>query len=165
MATSYRLLCALLQVALIFAAPYVTIPATILSALMFGVFWAVMAPFISELFGETHFGKNWGMLMLSPAASGVVYQQISGAVYEAHITDGGTRCSGLECYQLAFVVCLLLLVVSLLASILLLRRAPLPAWAAAPGSNPGAGKKDGDYEAGTQLQLSEKAMLEASDAK
>lgn len=121
-------LCAL-QIPLIFSTASVMIPATIIAAFMFGAFWAPTAPFYSEEFGEKHFGQNWGILMLSPAASGFAFQALSGLVYSAHVVPGSVECYGPECYQLAFVVCAVVLAGAIALSIVLLRRSRIPAWA------------------------------------
>jgi MFS family permease len=120
----------LLQVLLIFFAEHVMILVSIVSAFMFGAFWSITAAFVSEEFGEKWFGSNWGVLMLGPAASGLVFQLVSGFIYDRNVQPGSSTCTGASCYQMSFVFCAGMLVLALPLAVLLLRRSRKPRWAA-----------------------------------
>ena len=92
----------------------------IMVAIAYGGSWVLIAAILPDLFFGTkkHFGKDYGLLAMGPALSGMLFNAVSARWYEQHTTSE-TVCTGSNCYQSAFLLtggaamlgCLLLKVV------------------------------------------------------
>mmetsp|Transcript_9752 Transcript_9752/g.22959 ORF Transcript_9752/g.22959 Transcript_9752/m.22959 type:complete len:556 (+) Transcript_9752:51-1718(+) len=75
----------------------------IMVAVAYGGSWVLVVALASSLFGKDHFGKDYGLLALGPAISGMIFNQASARWYEQHASFDNT-CFGRECYQTAYLV-------------------------------------------------------------
>lgn len=77
----------------------------ILVALAYGGSWVLIVALASNLFGKTHFGKDYGLLALGPALSGLLFNRFSAMWYEqrASSSEGDDNtCLGSKCYETSY---------------------------------------------------------------
>jgi hypothetical protein len=72
----------------------------IMVALAYGGSWVLIVALASNLFGQDHFGKDYGLLALGPALSGLIFNEASARWYEDHAPNN--TCIGRECYETAY---------------------------------------------------------------
>lgn len=63
----------------------------------YGSAWVLIVALTPNLFSKKHFGKDYGLLALGPALSGMVFNKASAKWYEQHINEHNI-CVGRECY-------------------------------------------------------------------
>eukprot|EP01113_Clastostelium_recurvatum_P040911 TRINITY_DN6427_c0_g1_i4.p1 TRINITY_DN6427_c0_g1~~TRINITY_DN6427_c0_g1_i4.p1 ORF type:complete len:466 (+),score=89.07 TRINITY_DN6427_c0_g1_i4:93-1490(+) len=121
---SLVVMCASQLVLAIFPSLSLVFLGVVLTGLAYGGSWAMVPTIISELWGESYFGTNFGLVGLSPAlGSFVLGTLLSGAVYESHIPPGGgTLCHGPECYRLTWYILAGLSLAGLVTGYAFLRR-------------------------------------------
>uniref|UniRef100_A0A7S3PJP0 Major facilitator superfamily (MFS) profile domain-containing protein n=2 Tax=Aplanochytrium stocchinoi TaxID=215587 RepID=A0A7S3PJP0_9STRA len=99
---------------------------TILMGTSYGAFWALGPTLCAELFGTTHYGKNYALLNLAPALGGyVVSVCIAGYLYDFYgevDEDGSTTCIGKNCFESTFLISAALCVVGIFSCLMLQRR-------------------------------------------
>ena len=80
----------------------------ILAAFAYGGTYVVLVSILTDLFGKTHFGKDYGLLGLAPATSGLAFNTLCAKLYERQIPhsggDNGHVCVGPECYRMAYLL-------------------------------------------------------------
>ncbi|KAL3927855.1 MAG: hypothetical protein SGBAC_012902 [Bacillariaceae sp.] len=69
-------------------------------ALAYGSAWVLIVALTPQLFGKDNFGKDYGLMALGPAISGMVFNQASAKWYEQHASNN--TCIGRECYGTAY---------------------------------------------------------------
>lgn len=97
---------------------YFLVIMVIMVAVAYGGSWVLIAATLPDLFGTKNYGKDYGLLAMGPALSGMLFNAVSARWYEQHTTSE-TVCTGSNCYQSAFLLtggaamlgCLLLKVV------------------------------------------------------
>lgn len=104
--------------------------ATGLLGAVFGISWCLVPLVISDTFGLSNFGTNWGLVIFASALGPFLLQPIDTAVQRAHSQGSAAEpCVGLECYALTYVACLGFGLLSMVLAVLLairLRRLDRP---------------------------------------
>jgi len=77
-----------------------------LGASSYGALWVIIVGLLSDMYGKDHFGKDYGVIALGPALSGMVFNSYSAWVYEANIDDADdlSVCIGISCYRKSFLM-------------------------------------------------------------
>ena len=77
----------------------------VLSAfIQLGLHTAIIPTLITEYFGSHYFMRIWGAELLTSAILVMILNAIIGVLYQDAITDGGTDCYGLVCFQISFIL-------------------------------------------------------------
>ena len=77
----------------------------VLSTYIHSGFNSVIVPtLVTEYFGSDYFMRIWGAILLAGALLTMVLNVIIGAWYDNAITNGGTACYGLACFQRTFIL-------------------------------------------------------------
>mmetsp|Transcript_25947 Transcript_25947/g.54810 ORF Transcript_25947/g.54810 Transcript_25947/m.54810 type:complete len:552 (+) Transcript_25947:141-1796(+) len=75
----------------------------ILVAMAYGGSWVVVVAILADLFGKDNFGKDYGLMAMGPALSGMIFNSVSAWFYEQHTVSGSNSvCVGVKCYQAAY---------------------------------------------------------------
>ena len=82
---------------------YFLVIMVIMVAIAYGGSWVLIASILPDLFGTKNFGKDYGLLAMGPALSGMLFNAVSARWYEQHTTSE-TVCTGSNCYQSAFLL-------------------------------------------------------------
>lgn len=72
------------------------------AAMAYGGSWVLMIGIIGDVFGKDDFGKDYGLIAMGPAISGMIFNLLSAHFYESHATDSKGVCIGAVCYRDAF---------------------------------------------------------------
>jgi len=75
----------------------------VLTALAYGGSWVLIVCILSKWFGNHDFGKNYGLMVMGPAISGMVFNTISAEIYETHEEEDSEVCLGAVCYRGSFI--------------------------------------------------------------
>jgi len=71
----------------------------------YGGSWVLIVGILADLYGRDDFGKDYGLIAMGPAVSGLIFNSVSALVYEKHAAangnDGGV-CFGNDCYRGSF---------------------------------------------------------------
>ena len=84
------------------------------SYILFGFHAALIPTLITEYFGSHYFMRIWGLQMLTNALLTLLMTAIVGTLYQNAITNNGTECYGLVCFQSTFILSSIMCAVSLL---------------------------------------------------
>jgi len=92
--------------------------------LAYGAFWGLVPTLTIDLFGATHFGKNYTVMCFAPAAASLTMATaLAGTVYDHFAEQQASEvCVGPECFAITLIVCAGLCGVALLLSIVLVVR-------------------------------------------
>ena len=100
----------------------------VLLAFSYGCLYSLTPTIISEQFGETEFGRNWGLLSCGGAFGASLSNIVFGVVYDHH-RKGQTVCHGNQCFQISFLYSLAGCSVTIcMTTLLLIRRRHRVAW-------------------------------------
>ena len=69
-----------------------------------GLHATIIPTLITEYFGSHYFMRIWGAEMLTNALLAMILNVVIGHLYQDAITDGGTDCYGLVCFQNSFIL-------------------------------------------------------------
>ena len=70
----------------------------------YGLYAAIIPTLITEYFGSKYFMRIWGAELLTGALLVMILNTLIGVLYQDAITDGGTDCYGLVCFQHSFIL-------------------------------------------------------------
>ena len=84
-----------------FAALLMTV---VLVAAGYGGSWVLAVGILSDWFGSTNFGKNYGVLAMGPALSGMLFNTCSAWMYEKSMKPNALFCLGASCYKGGFLL-------------------------------------------------------------
>lgn len=77
-------------------------------SLAFGGAWVLIVPVVSNRFGKTNFGRNYGLIAMGPALSGMIFNTMSAWLYQSQIaqsdSDHSGVCIGPDCYRISYLV-------------------------------------------------------------
>jgi len=73
-----------------------------LVAASYGGTWVLIVGILSDWFGNKDFGKNYGLIAMGPALSGMFFNTISARLYEKHASEQSGVCLGTVCYRGSF---------------------------------------------------------------
>lgn len=69
----------------------------------YGGSWVLIIGILVNRYGKTHFGKDYGLVAMGPAISGMIFNSISARIYQNHVDDEDDGiCIGGDCYKRAF---------------------------------------------------------------
>ena len=69
-----------------------------------GFLFATIPTLSSEYFGTHHFMRNWGAETFTSAVLSFILGLVLGGFYQNAITNGGTECYGLICFETMFII-------------------------------------------------------------
>jgi len=70
-----------------------------------GIMWAMAPSICHELWGNKHWGFNYGLLNLGPAIGSYLFATLlTSKIYEKHTPAGQNKCYGPTCYQDTFII-------------------------------------------------------------
>lgn len=72
--------------------------------LAYGGSWVLIIGILADRYGKMHFGKDYGLIAMGPAISGMIFNSISARIYERHADEDDGICLGGDCYQNAFLL-------------------------------------------------------------
>ena len=84
--------------------PYIFSGLVLSSFINCGFLSTIIPTLITEYFGSHYYMRIWGAEKLTSALLVTILNTIIGALYQAAITDGGTECYGLACFQSSFIL-------------------------------------------------------------
>ena len=105
-----------------YALPVFFVTVTLI-ALAYGGIWVLIVGIVSDWYGILNFGKNYGVVAMGPALSGLILNSASAWMYEIHTDDKSTQhqesqmssvCWGTACYHGSFVLAGCVAILSLL---------------------------------------------------
>mmetsp|Transcript_16245 Transcript_16245/g.23899 ORF Transcript_16245/g.23899 Transcript_16245/m.23899 type:complete len:500 (+) Transcript_16245:49-1548(+) len=70
----------------------------------YGGSWVLIIGILADRYGKTNFGKDYGLIAMGPALSGMIFNSISARIYERHSEESDGICLGGDCYQNAFLL-------------------------------------------------------------
>jgi len=73
-------------------------------AMPYGGSWVLIVGILVEFYGDSNFGKDYGLLILSPAISGFVFNTISAWLYEYNADKDSGICTGEVCYRNSYLI-------------------------------------------------------------
>jgi MFS family permease len=79
----------------------------VLVAAAYGGAWVVIVGILTDWFGNDDFGKNYGLIAMGPALSGMAFNTMSAWFYQHNIIDDGdahTVCLGAACYRGTYIL-------------------------------------------------------------
>ena len=53
-------------------------------ATAYGGSWVLIVGILADLYGREHFGKDYGLIAMGPALSGMLFNSMSAIIYERH---------------------------------------------------------------------------------
>ncbi|KAG0200786.1 hypothetical protein BGX28_006221 [Mortierella sp. GBA30] len=78
---------------------------SLLVGLGYGSVFGVAPTIVSEWFGVSNFGTNWGWISIAPAIGGQVFNLVFGSLYDREAQHEHTlECFGVECFHTSFVL-------------------------------------------------------------
>ncbi|KAF8939678.1 hypothetical protein BGZ47_008082 [Haplosporangium gracile] len=78
---------------------------SLLVGLGYGSVFGVAPTIVSEWFGVSNFGTNWGWISIAPAIGGQVFNLIFGWLYDLEaVREHTLECFGIECFHKSFVL-------------------------------------------------------------
>uniref|UniRef100_A0A7R9WAM0 Nodulin-like domain-containing protein n=1 Tax=Pseudictyota dubia TaxID=2749911 RepID=A0A7R9WAM0_9STRA len=87
-----------------------------IAAMAYGASWVLIVGVLAEWFGNVDFGKDYGLMAMGPALSGMIFNAASAWIYQQHaytaapgVDEGGADlnagiCLGLVCYRGAYLL-------------------------------------------------------------
>ncbi|GJJ69748.1 hypothetical protein EMPS_02096 [Entomortierella parvispora] len=76
---------------------------SVLVGLGYGSVFGVAPTIVSEWFGVSNFGTNWGWISIAPAIGGQVFNLVFGSLYDREAQHEHTlECFGVECFHTSF---------------------------------------------------------------
>lgn len=73
-------------------------------ATAYGASWVLLVGVLKEWYGKEHFGKDYGVIAMGPAVSGLIFNSLSAAFYQQRIEGDTSVCTGAYCFRRAFAV-------------------------------------------------------------
>eukprot|EP00934_Nitzschia_sp_Nitz4_P006611 Nitzschia sp. Nitz4//scaffold25_size161228//141701//143197//NITZ4_002454-RA/size161228-processed-gene-0.198-mRNA-1//-1//CDS//3329544658//6601//frame0 len=86
----------------------------VLSVVSYGGAWVLIIGILADFFGKEHFGKDYGLIAMGPALSGMFFNTLSAKLYEHHADPDTGTCVGANCYGHSFFLAALSAVVGYL---------------------------------------------------
>eukprot|EP00579_Thalassiosira_antarctica_P005835 CAMPEP_0201895706 /NCGR_PEP_ID=MMETSP0902-20130614/43180_1 /ASSEMBLY_ACC=CAM_ASM_000551 /TAXON_ID=420261 /ORGANISM="Thalassiosira antarctica, Strain CCMP982" /LENGTH=472 /DNA_ID=CAMNT_0048428103 /DNA_START=164 /DNA_END=1578 /DNA_ORIENTATION=- len=74
-------------------------------ATAYGGSWVLIVGILADLYGREDFGKDYGLIAMGPAVSGLLFNSVSALIYENHAEDHGNEdgaCFGNDCYRSSY---------------------------------------------------------------
>lgn len=94
----------------------------ILTGLSYGGYFATINVIINKYYGDKHYSSNLGFNTLIISLSGLIWGQVSGALYD-HFADHHTKkCHGSNCYRYTFIITSSMCAISILLSLVTIWR-------------------------------------------
>ncbi|KAK6182568.1 hypothetical protein SNE40_010222 [Patella caerulea] len=85
-----------------------------------GILWTLVPTIVSELFGISDFGRNWGILLMLSGLGSLAGQAIFGKIYDSMITEPGSLyCYGTKCFLYDFIFMAVLGLISIILAAIL----------------------------------------------
>jgi len=75
-----------------------------LIAAAYGGTWVLVVGILSDFFGNHNFGKNYGLIAMGPALSGMLFNTFSAWTYEKYTPIDSEVCLGKNCYYMSFLL-------------------------------------------------------------
>jgi len=75
-----------------------------LAAISYGGSWVLIIGVLAEFYGKRDFGKDYGLIAMGPALSGMAFNAFSAQIYESHANQDSGVCIGSSCYRDAFLM-------------------------------------------------------------
>jgi OFA family oxalate/formate antiporter-like MFS transporter len=75
-----------------------------LAAIAYGGSWVLIIGILADFYGKDDFGKDYGLIAMGPAISGMIFNSLSAKLYESHADEVSGVCIGAVCYRDAFVM-------------------------------------------------------------
>ena len=73
-----------------------------LAAISYGGSWVLIIGVLADLYGKGNFGKDYGLMAMGPAISGMAFNAVSATLYENYANDDTGVCIGSICYHDTF---------------------------------------------------------------
>lgn len=74
------------------------------AAISYGGSWVLIIGILTDFYGKQHFGKDYGLIAMGPALSGMVFNAMSAKMYEDHADNDTGVCMGAICYRDSFLM-------------------------------------------------------------
>lgn len=74
------------------------------AAISYGGSWVLIIGILADFYGKDDFGKDYGLIAMGPAISGMIFNSLSAKLYEGHADETSGVCIGAVCYRDAFFV-------------------------------------------------------------
>jgi MFS family permease len=75
-----------------------------LVAVAYGGSWVLIIGILADFYGKRDFGKDYGLIGMGPALSGMAFNALSANMYESHANANTDVCIGSICYRNAFLM-------------------------------------------------------------
>mmetsp|Transcript_8929 Transcript_8929/g.10435 ORF Transcript_8929/g.10435 Transcript_8929/m.10435 type:complete len:530 (+) Transcript_8929:64-1653(+) len=73
-------------------------------AMPYGGSWVLIVGILSEFYGNSNFGKDYGLIVMGPAISGFVFNTVSAWLYEYNADKDSGICTGKVCYRNSYLI-------------------------------------------------------------
>jgi OFA family oxalate/formate antiporter-like MFS transporter len=119
--------CFLLIGACLFSFVFATVPFFYPLMFFFGIFYGGMMSttptFIGDKWGTKHFATNLAAVFLFQLLGSYLLSTVmASSIYQSHIRGGGKKCRGQACFQLTFIICTALSLVSFITCLVIMHR-------------------------------------------
>jgi MFS family permease len=84
--------------------PTVLLLTVAMVAFSYGGSWVLLVGILSEFYGRSNFGKDYGLIVMGPALSGFIFNTLSAQLYEEHADNDSGVCMGEICYRNSFLI-------------------------------------------------------------
>ena len=84
--------------------PTVLLLTVAMVAFSYGGAWVLLVGILSEFYGRSNFGKDYGLIVMGPALSGFIFNTFSARLYEQHTDNDSGVCMGEICYRNSFLI-------------------------------------------------------------
>jgi MFS family permease len=84
--------------------PMVLLLTVAMVAFSYGGSWVLLVGILSEFYGRSNFGKDYGLIVMGPALSGFIFNTLSAQLYEQHADNDSGVCMGEICYRNSFLI-------------------------------------------------------------
>jgi predicted MFS family arabinose efflux permease len=73
-------------------------------AFAYGGSWVLIVGILADLYGKADFGKDYGLMAMGPAVSGMIFNSLSAMLYQYHTDDDSDVCVGANCYRGSYLI-------------------------------------------------------------
>jgi MFS family permease len=73
-------------------------------AFAYGGSWVLIVGILADLYGKADFGKDYGLMAMGPAVSGMLFNSLSALLYQYHTDDDSDVCVGANCYRGSYLI-------------------------------------------------------------
>lgn len=72
------------------------------AAISYGGSWVLIIGILADFCGKDDFGKDYGLIAMGPAVSGMIFNSLSAKLYESRADESTGVCIGAGCYRDAY---------------------------------------------------------------